>query len=504
MRKNYSGRLFELVGNLRGDKAGRKSPQRAGFLAAVFAAFIVAAATLGSAPVSAQDFDEAALDEMFLSGDGSSGSSSAASSWEVDGYAESENFFGAEEQSTYKLEGRSRVNIKYGGDLFFAYASLDIFFYPTQSQVNAGRSSGEIDPYEFYIAGGENLRFKVGKQTFLWSKADAFQLQNYLNQRDLREMFLKENDERYRGIFGLSLKYLYKDFVIEGALSPFFTPVLYPAAGSIWALDFSKLAEGPSDPLNQARFEPASSQDYALEKASWAVRAGGAFGAVDFYVSYYNGVNSGVILVPEARIPAPFNVPPREVVLRPYNPHVQKGGAAVAVTWGKLAARGEAIYSHDYPVLYADEGEATAELTTDELDQPELSVTRKVGRTPYFAYTTGFDYNLWGNYGRVLVEYTSSMYLQDADLYEEEFFNNFILLRVEDRFFYEKLELSASAIFRSSDPASGFIPTGSITWFVKDSLSLTLGAVPFISEGDKLMQIYDDKDVVFFRAKMSF
>ncbi len=462
---------------------------------------VIAALLAAPARMQAQDesFSEEELDAMFLSGDSEI---PGLSSWSIDGYLESENQVGWD-NSIYKLEARSRVNFKYGDSFTYVFASVDLFFYPeTGSSTNGpgGYHNGEINATEFYFAAGENFRFKAGKQLFLWSKADAFHLQNYLNTRDLREMFFKEKDERYLGVFAMDLQWILGDFAVEAAAVPFHTPVLFPEAGSLWAFDFGSSSAGSTN----TEFNPDYGEPGTLDP-SWAIRAGGSLGIADFHVSYFNGLNSGVIMIPEAHFSLPPGPAPASVVLRPDHSRVQKIGGDIAVAFDKVAIRTEAVYSPDYPALYRDETKVTQVQQTNPVSgQPELVVTRKVDHVANLAYTAGIDYNLWGDYGRVLVEYTATQYLKNESLYEEEFFNDFLLLVIEDKYFHEKLEISANIITKPANFKEGYIPSGQVTWFVHDSLSVALGATAFYADGDRFMELYKDLDLIYFRAKMSF
>ena len=222
----------------------------------------------------AQGASEEEMDDLFLNQDSNTDSMSGEiADWDFFGYFESENFFGVDAGSLepgdelIKLETRARLNLTYGTDFTYAQSVFDLYFYPEIGLTNA-QEAGKVEPYEFFLATGKKLQFKIGKIVHNWGSADAFRIVNYLDQRDLRELFMKEEDERVRGSYSLSLKYLFRDFSFEGVVAAPFQPVLFPAEGTYW--EIVPVSDSGVQPVLHP---PRTHQGY--ENLSAAIRGGG-------------------------------------------------------------------------------------------------------------------------------------------------------------------------------------------------------------------------------------
>jgi hypothetical protein len=460
------------------------------------AAFLYMAAVVF--PITAQGETESDLDEMFLN-EGKSGQSSAlvdSPKWDFFGYLESENFFGLDSDSNssdtefIKLEARSRLNAKYGTEFFYGKAVFDVYFYP-ETALTSIADSGVIDPYEFYMAAGKKFQFKIGKIVHNWGSADAFRITNYLDQRDLRELFMKEEDERYRGSYSANIKYLLGDFAFEGSVVAGLNPVLFPTEGTYWGIT------PPTMNGVQPVFHPSSAPN-GYDDVSVAIRGGGTLGVFDFHLSYFYGTNNSIVMVPHVTMDM-MTSEITNIDLYPDYDKVHKIGLDTALNIDKLAARLEGAFTFDQNALYSDE----TETTFVEQVGTAATIKRNTGTAPYLAFTAGIDYNLWGSNGRVLVEYTNSFYVEDADLFEEEFFSNFLMLTLQDKFFNDNLEVKLMGIMRPQDDP-GLMAGGSIAYDFQNGLVLTAGTLIFIGGGDEMLQIYENSDLVYFRARMNF
>jgi hypothetical protein len=88
-------------------------------------------------------------------------------------------------------------------------------------------------------------------------------------------------------------------------------------------------------------------------------------------------------------------------------------------------------------------------------------------------------------------------------LFEEEFFSNFLMLTLQDKFFNDNLEVKLMGIMRPQDDP-GLMAGGSIAYDFQNGLVLTAGTLIFIGGGDEMLQIYENSDLVYFRARMNF
>ncbi|MDH5721393.1 MAG: hypothetical protein OEZ13_12370 [Spirochaetia bacterium] len=445
--------------------------------------------------VMAQNTEED-MDAMFLE----NSEEKAESRWDIFGYYESENFFSIAkplggkrpaESDIVKLESRLRINTKYGGNFIFGKASLDAYFYPSDFDGLSPQKNGTVDAYEAYVAAGEKLQFKAGKQVFNWGSADAFRIVNYADQRDLREMFMKEEDEKYRGVFALDIKYLFSDFSIETFILPISERPILPDEKSFWAI-------APQTDSVPVTVDLKDEKKALFKNGSYGVRGGGTFGFLDIYLSYFYGQNNSIVLYPETTIEISTQTP-QSIVLKPDFSKVNKTGVDFAFSVEKLAVRGEAVFTRDHRALLKD----TQETEVIEQVGTNLIVRQKTESVPYLSYTIGADYNVWGDYGRFLAEYASSAFLRNSGKYEEEFFNNFLLLSLEDHFFDNYLEIKAMSILRLANDV-GWIPGFNLTYNFQNGFTVTAGALLIYGYDDNMLSMYDNHDIAYFRAKMAF
>ena len=444
--------------------------------------------TESTSEISAESDLDAELSELMGNSDNSE--SESKSVWEIYGYFENENSFAAKTGEIIKLEARARSTFKYGDAFQYALATLDIFFYPENTTTGMPRETGKIYAYEAYIALGETLKFKIGKQVFNWGVADSFRVTNYLDSRYLGELFFTEEDERYTGSFAVNVKYLFSDYAVEIAVIPQYTPYTMASTGSYW--NFSPSAVNGITPT----IDTSSSAPKDLENISTGIRAGGTLGSFDFHLSYFHGINNNIVMVPYSTVTGGSL---SSIELKPLNVISDKVGFDSALTVGKFALRTEILYSPNQGALHDTETEVVSQTNAANFTSRTV-----VDEVPYLAYTLGFDVNLWGKNGQILMEYTNSNYLSNPDDYQEEFFSNFLLVLLKDKWFDEKLEVSTYVILRPTNDDIGYIPMLSFIWDLSNGIYLTLGGMLFVGNDDDMISMFNDKDMVYFRCRMNF
>lgn len=464
--------------------------------------------------LSEQELDEQLLGD--ISGDDVSNSDAVTGSlWQIFGFLESLNHFyipeqGRDETSEYriiKLESRGRLDAKYGTPAYFAKTVMDVYFYPYKENENPEepewenpRDSGSIEIQELYLKGGNKFQFKIGKQLFSWGTADMFQITNYFDQPDQREYFAVDKDERYEGIPAVSFMLLIGNFSIEAAGTPVHNPALLPEDNNFWHSDpdpvTTPMGELPVV-IKQSETLPANG-----ENASFGVRTGGTIKDLDFHFSYFNGINSNIIYRPELTGTSTTDM---LIELRPYYDRIQAFGFDSAFIISKLSVRAEAFYSHNMIAVKETDQAALqngiAEITIAGSTDTEIS---DVERAPYFSYTAGADYNLWGNNGLILIEWMQGRYLRDRDEYIEPLINEMLLIRIQDKFFNESLEAEIAAILRPDGTDTGYALTGELTYDFKNGLTIGAGGIFFTGKEDELFSLFNDKDMVFLKARMTF
>jgi hypothetical protein len=468
-------------------------------------------------PLFAQTEDE--LDREILSGAGTkegSGVADREKNVELHGFLESVNQVSipgtgkrkeSDEYGVVKLEGRGRLNARIGSGSYHGIAVLDYYYYPeTENESQSAeayvppRESGRIEAQELYLRGGDTLQFKLGKQLFSWGSADMFQVTNYFDQPDLREFFAVDKDDKNEGIPALSLKLLIGNFSLEAAATPVHNPALLPPGGSYWELNPDTVeAAGMSLPVT---IEEGERLRGGLSNFSCANRIGGTIGDFDFHLSYYNGINPTVILKPELTGTTLANA---SIEMKPFYERINAFGIDTAFTLGRFSFRGEASYSRKMTAV--SEVDTTAlqtglmQIAGAGSTDVEISPSEKV---PYLAYTAGADYNLWGNNGLILVEWMDSRYLEHRERYIEPLINGILLVRLEDKFFNESLEAEVGTLLKPEKSKPGHLLTFSLTWNFQNGLSIGAGGYIFQGNDDELMELFEEKDMVYLKAKMEF
>jgi hypothetical protein len=391
--------------------------------------------------------------------------------WEIYGFVESCNHFSwpgkgtISDSSVIKAEARGKMNIKFSMDHFYIKSSLDMYFYPRLDFPAAPHKSGSIEAQELYIGGGKKLRFKIGKQLFTWGSADMFPITNYFDQRDYREFIAVDREDKYEGVLALSLKYLFGNFALEVGVTPVHNPPLLPSKESFWSFI-------PGHPINA---EPLAA---TLKNTSTAIRFGGTLGNLDFHASYFNGINYHLIFIPD------WEVSPPGVKL--HFDRIQTAGFDLSLVVDKLALRAEASY------------------TSNMFAVNKFDITTPMETAPYCSYVIGFDYNLWGYNGILLVEWMQGKYLKNAKGYRDMLFTDMLLVRLEDKYFDERLKVELGAVFRLVKSPPGTAVNWNLAWDFRNGFSIDIGGYFFSGKEDDLFEYFYDKDMLYLKAKLRF
>ena len=448
-----------------------------------------------------KEIQEENMDELFLGGGENENREAAGEKWDIFGYFESENFFSIgkftdgerpHQNDIVKFEERARLNTKYGNDFFYGKASFDAYLYAHQNKIKPPRKSGTVDVHEFYVAYGEKLQLKAGKQVFNWGSADVFRIVNYSDQKDLRELFLIDEDERYRGVYALDIKYLFSDYSFEAFVIPSSARQLLPGKGTFWEMKPKTEAGLPIIVISPDTEKSLS------KNASYGMRSGGTFGPVDMYLSYFQGENNQMIFYPEIYWKLPL-ILPWLIVMNPDFSRVNKIGLDFAVNIQKLALRGEAVYTPDQPAI----PESTIASNILWLSSTDIITRPRMERVPYFSYTIGADYNLWGEYGLFLVEYSSSHFIANDNKYQKDFFSNILFIALEDKFYESRLKVGANFMLRLSNDG-GWVPGLNIAYDFKNGIIVSAGFMLIYGQEDEMLSMYENHDIFYAKARIEF
>lgn len=404
--------------------------------------------------------------------------------WDFFGFIENENAFGIsfdpamKDKNIIKTEVHARLNLKYGTPFFYAKGTFDIFFLPISNIPSYHNSAPfAFQLRELYIGGGKNFQFELGKILYNWGTADFYSLTNYFDQKDIRELVFKEEDERYAGgTLSLHLKYLVKDYAIEAVVSPQNPYPLLPPKDSFWALH--PLQDLPVK-FDLSQTDDTTFKNFSYKNIAVALRAGGSVKSVDFHFSYFNGLNDTILFQEDTSSTT-------ETIYRTFRDRVNKIGFDLAWTFQKLSTRFETVIIPDYKTTFKDSSRRDS--TNSHL--------RATDRVPYMGITIGADYLFRGDYGRIIAEFSTGFFLRNHKDYERGMLADFFLLAVQDRFYHNRIGLFLGVF--------GVIPKIQLDYDFQNGLTIAIGGLIFFNINHYILKNYRNHDFFYLRARYEF
>ena len=251
----------------------------------------------------------------------------------------------------FRNEGRIKLKPEYERDGFRAYADMDCFF--NSGGIEESREADSLECVEAYVEGTEPFIWRIGRQRLNWGAGDAYQPTDLLDHPDLRLSFMRDNDDRYTGVFALSLKFLIGDYALEGAVRPVTEEALGPSG--FFAADTAVISTGAGD--FSTRFRESEIQT-ALEDMSAGLRFGGTAGTFDWHLTGYSGMNRDIIY----KVSLCSESTGYYMDFQPVYERMKAVGADVSFAVSKLNVRLEGLCSPDMPALssYGNEEFASA------------------------------------------------------------------------------------------------------------------------------------------------
>lgn len=214
-------------------------------------------------------------------------------------------------------------------------------FYGSEDERDPQRSSLLLQGLELKYR-GDSWQFKLGKQTYAWGSADAFNPVDLLNPSDYLDAVAYED----MGIWSASVRTQIGEIDLEGVWSPWFVQSRLPNQEGRWrtAPDFESpfadmpiiailvdLVPGFFPPL-----QPVISTDYpdgGLEQSQFGARAQTTLAGWDLSAYFYDGYPH----VPEVRIEG--------LSVQLIYPHMRVYGAGFSTTWEWLEMHGQAAFT---------------------------------------------------------------------------------------------------------------------------------------------------------------
>ncbi len=451
-------------------------------------------------PLSAQTEEE--LDQLLLGGDSSDRieemsmpeseppfSLSGSAVYES-GLSLNENSF--ELNRFYRNQGRIKLKPLYETENTRAYGDLDFF-------VNSGvegetRESSSLECVEAYAEGSGLLLWKIGKQRFNWGVGDSCQPTDLMDRPDLRDSFMRNIDDRYTGVYALSLKYLAGDYALEIALRPVTETALVPAGFYALEADALTSAAGTVSP----RY-PESEVLSALEDVSAGIRIGGTSGILDWHLTGYSGMNKEFLY----RSSIKRDEDTYYLDICPVYRRMNALGADFSFALSRFNFRLEGYYSSDMPALSTIRESDFTRAGSSLIAGAASVELQTVEKRDFFSYSSGFDINLWGNCGTVYCEWMQSRYIDEDDI-NPLLQSDILMIRIEDSLFNQELNLSAGSMIRTRDGVPGLVFNPEAEYDFKTGLTIGMGAYLFMSNDDEYIEMMEDKDTAYVKVQYSF
>ncbi|MCG8473846.1 MAG: hypothetical protein MI742_18615 [Desulfobacterales bacterium] len=151
----------------------------------------------------------------------------------------------------------------------------------------------EVSFRELYVEKeiGET-RFRAGNQIFAWGTADLMNPTSWFNPQDLRELFLKEEDQVAQGVPALSMLRFFEEYAVEAVVMPVSISRLQSESGSF----FYVMPDNFALPIRVQENEPAAA---TFENMGFGMRISRSVGACDLSLSFYHGPDKEPHLIPE-------------------------------------------------------------------------------------------------------------------------------------------------------------------------------------------------------------
>lgn len=395
------------------------------------------------------------------------------------------------DNKVYNSEGRIKLKPRYEVEAISAYADLD--YYANSGSDMSVHENGSIECNELYITGSNLLIWKAGRQRFNWGSGDAFQPTNYMDRPDFRESFARDNDDRYTGAYALSLKYIKGDYGIELGYRPVTEKALAPTG--FYRVEQEEI-KSPAGDTTPRYSEGETLQDF--KHSSGGMRAGGTSSIFDWHLLYYTGMNrdimyAGTIVSENGKL---------FLDLEPVFERVNMFGADLSFAYEKFNARLEGCYSPDMTAI-SKAGSVDLQKALTLVMAGGSGRVHRIKHCPFASYTAGFDYNLWGDYGTVYAEWMQARYIDKDDI-TPLLLTDILMIRIEDSFFDQSVNIKAGAMIRTKDSDPGLAFNAELEYNFKNGCTVSLGSYYFRANNDEYVETLEEKDMFYCSLKYMF
>ncbi|MCK4906856.1 MAG: hypothetical protein KAS64_04870 [Spirochaetes bacterium] len=365
-----------------------------------------------------------------------------------------------------KIEGRFRLDAAFKKGNFEALIQNDLYLYPDLQDTAAPRSTSLVLRQGWLRVGGSLIELTLGWQIFSWGNADILPSANLLDRPDFSDLSVLDRSQRYTGTLGLKTRIFTGNRVLELVFLPTVRTASTAPEDGFWHFTYDDIG---TTPVTEKK---ADNPDYELKDSAVAVRWGGSTSGMDFHIGWYYGPQRGLLLRSTL---TGTNAATAVVEKKPWQDRVHCFTLNSAFTIGKMAVRMETLFSPNMPILpYPDQTLISS--VSGTLSPLNTSIPLgTVSRGPYLAWTIGADIHLWGNEGRMLIEWKHDLYLEKTDSIEDFRISDIFALMLRDKFFSNRLQIQAGGVFTQKKGeylgAAGY----RITWDFANGFYLTHG-----------------------------
>lgn len=328
---------------------------------------------------------------------------------------------------------------------------------------------------------GEDVRTRIGNQVIAWGKADVFNATSYFNPYDFREFLLKDEDETKQGVPLFSLFFSLGDHSFDFIFMPLHVPRELADEGNYWE---TKYSEGPI----QVELEESDGMEKKPENFGYGSRYSARFGELELELSYYHGPDKDPIARPYEIPIVPLSAV--TVLVKEEYYLINAAGLAFSYALGDVTLQCEGAYTFDKTGVIDQEISVGGDMTWPY----------EIRQSPYYAYTTGFNYFIpfLGGDTVLSVEWSQSGFA-DKDIMTP-LLSKALVVQIMDEFFQGSFKPSINYIYEFEDESTVLMP--SIKYDFQNGFDITLSYMKIEGDESTLLGVYNDRKVV--SLKMSY
>ena len=339
----------------------------------------------------------------------------------------------------------------------------------------------------FFDSGIQGISLKAGKIIYTWGNADEIKPVDILNPQDLSFLILRPIQERKYGAWSGDVTVTITDTLfIEGVVLPWFTGSDY-GSDAFCPQAIKKLSSYEAYGIY---LKKADMPGHDENDVSYACRAGAEIALVDMHLNYYYGYDQ----MPVYFISMTGIVPE-------YKKLQMIGYDFQRALFGGITVRGEcAFFERGKFFSRSSEG---AFLLASPLGKSVLAGEGGIAERKSVEYTAGFDVNglfvdtLYANF-----QCNEKIVIGDMEGLAADRVTTMLMGTLDYGFFDDKLHPRIKVFYVTNTRDTAF--NGEFKAKVLSSVECAVGA--WVIEGRKTSDYgqYDDRDFVYFQAKVVF